>query len=553
MSAAAPPGTSGGTGTSHVEVRRGAYADSVALLALSRDVAGTAGVQAAQVAMATPLNVEVLSGMGFDVPPCAPDDLVVAVRVDDPTRLPEALAAVDRGLAGPGGSGGAVPDVPPRTLRSAATRAAVAPGQGLALVSVPGEHAAVEAWDALAAGLDVMVFSDNVPVRQEVALKEAAQARGLLVMGPDCGTAVVGGLGLGFANITRSGSVGVVAASGTGCQQLMCLLDAAGVGVGAALGVGGRDLSAEVAGRSTREALRRLDEDTGVDRIVVVSKPPAPEVAAWLQAYAASLATPVHLALLGRFEPDLTATVEALLLDAGLTAPTWPTWGTAEEESGLREGRWLRGLFVGGTLCDEAMLVAEEWLGPVRSNIPLTPEVRLDPAVAAGVPDHVMLDFGDDALTRGRAHPMIDPTLRLQHLAEVAADPTTSVVLLDVVLGHGADPDPAATLAPAVEAALDRARGEVRRLSVVVTCVGTERDPQGLTRQAERLAAAGAEVYLSNAQAVARAVGLLPPDVLLEEAGIEEAGIEQAGIEQAGIEQAGIDRARTDGHGAGRA
>jgi FdrA protein len=373
-----------------------------------------------------------------------------------------------------------------------------------------------------------MVFSDNVPVEQEVALKDAAAARGLLVMGPDCGTAVVGGVGLGFANVTRPGSVGVVAASGTGCQQLLCLLDAAEVGVGAALGVGGRDLSAAVGGRSTRQALRRLDEDPAIERIVLVSKPPAPEVAQQLEEYAASLATPVHLALLGRFQPDLTATVEALLLELGLAVPSWPAWGSVDDaDGGAATGRWLRGLFVGGTLCDEAMLLAEEWLGPVRSNIPLTPDVALDPAVAAGVPGHVMLDFGDDALTRGRAHPMTDPALRLQHLADVAADPSTAVVLLDVVLGHGADPDPAATLAPAVEGALATARRSGRRLSVVVTCVGTEQDPQRLSRQAERLAAAGAEVYLSNALAVGRSVGLLPPGALLEEDGIEEDGIEE--------------------------
>jgi FdrA protein len=532
--------SAGRPGTAHVEVRRGAYADSVTLLAVSRDVAATPGVLAAQVAMATPLNVEVLAGMGFEVPPCTVDDLLVAIRVKEPDRLPAALAAVELALAGPArrtGPGGPVPEVSPRTVGSAAARAGAAPGAALALVSVPGEHAAVEAWDALAAGLDVMVFSDNVPVEQEVALKDAAAGRGLLVMGPDCGTAVVGGVGLGFANVTRAapgeGAVGVVAASGTGCQQLLCLLDAAGVGVGAALGVGGRDLSAEVRGRSTREALRRLDADPAVERIVLVSKPPAPEVAQELQEYAASLVTPVHLALLGRDQPDLTATVEALLLEMGLAAPTWPTWGSIDDSvaPGVTEGRWLRGLFVGGTLCDEAMLVAEEWLGPVRSNIPLTPEVRLDPAVAAGVPDHVMLDFGDDALTRGRAHPMIDPTLRLQHLADVAADPTTSVVLLDLVLGHGTDPDPAARLAPAVEAALERAGRDARRLSVVVTCVGTDQDPQRLGRQARRLAEAGAEVYLSNAQAVGRAVGLLPPEVLLEEDGIEEVGPDEVGPE----------------------
>lgn len=461
--------------TTHVELRQGAYADSVTLLQVSRTVQGVPGVAAAQVAMATPLNVDVLTEMGFTVPAEAgPNDMVVAIRLADDGDLDAALAGVDAALRDTSrrrsGTTGASEEAPPRTTAAALRRT---PG-AVALVSVPGPSAYVEAMDALEAGSDVMVFSDNVPVGQELSLKRYAAERSLLVMGPDCGTAVLGGVGLGFANVVSPGPVGVVAASGTGCQQVLALLDHAGVGVSHALGVGGRDLSEEVRGLATIEALHRLDGDPGVEQILLVSKPPAEDVAAEVHAVADALGTVVHPALLGPDHPDLTEATEALLRAMGREVPEWPVTGTAAAPSG---GRLLRGLFVGGTLASEARIVATSLLGE-----------------DAG---HTFVDFGDDAYTAGRAHPMIDPTLRLEHLARAAADPDTAVLLLDVVLGHGAEPDPAALLAPALTD-IDR--------PVVVSVVGTAADPQGLDRQVRVLAEAGAEVHLSNARAARRAV-----------------------------------------------
>jgi FdrA protein len=462
--------------TNHVELRPGAYADSVTLLQVSRAVQGNDGVLAAQVAMATALNIEVLAEMGFDVPAEAgANDMVVALRLEDADALTTALAGVDQALRDANRRADGPAEVaPPRTIASAFRRAP----EGLALVSVPGANALVEAMDALDAGHDVMIFSDNVPLDQELALKRTAADRGLLVMGPDCGTAVVGGLGLGFANTVSPGPVGIVAASGTGCQQLLALLDHAGVGVTSALGVGGRDLSTEVRGLSTREALRRLDEDAAVELIVVVSKPPADDVAAEIREYAGSLGTPVEFVLLGPGQPDLTAGTEAVLRRLGHDVPTWPV--TSSVELVETTGRFLRGLFVGGTLASEAKLIAAQSLG-----------------ADAG---HTFVDFGDDAYTTGRAHPMIDPSLRLDHLARAAADPETAVILLDVVLGHGAEPDPAALLAPAIAAI---------RQPVVVAVVGTDADPQGLAGQVQALADAGAEVHLSNAGATRRAIELI--------------------------------------------
>lgn len=478
----------------HVEARAGAYADSVTLMQVSRRVASSEGVEAALVAMGTDLNLDLLDGMRFTRPAAAgPNDLLVAVRAVDAAALSTALGAVAEALAArPASSGGSFLERPPRTV-SAAVRAG---GPGLALISLPGQHAFTEAMDALDAGCDVMIFSDNVPVEQEVRLKDAAAERGLLVLGPDCGTAVVGGVGLGFSHTLASGPIGLVAASGTGAQQVLCLLDAAGVGITAALGVGGRDLSSAVGGRSTRAALSALDEDPATELVLVVSKPPAVEVAAAVRDYASGLATPVQFALIGPGQPDLTAATEQILRTLGLDVPRWPSW--PGREATPREGA-LRGLFAGGTLCDEAMIIASGQLGSIGSNIPLRPDWRVD--LQTSVPGHVMIDFGDDELTAGRPHPMIDQSLRLERLHADGKDPETAVIVLDVILGHGAHADPAAELAPVI-AAVD---GPI----VVVSLIGSKADPQDLNAQAATLQSAGAHVYTSNAQATRFACDLI--------------------------------------------
>jgi FdrA protein len=491
--------------TTLIDVRRGLYLDSVALMQISQVVARSPGVSAALVAMATELNLDLLAGLDFAVPEqVGPADLLVAIRAADDAALQQALSTLESelsGSTGPRGAGEGPAAVPPHTTGSAAERSA----STLALVSVPGQHAFTEAMDALDSGLSVLLFSDNVTVEQEIRLKDEAQRRGLLVMGPDCGTAVVSGVGLGFATDVQPGPVGIVAASGTGAQQLLALLDLAGVGVSHCLGVGGRDLSAAVGGRSTRQALAALLADASTEVVVVVSKPPSDEVAAQVRELAAGGGKPVVLALLGPGRPDLTAAAEEVVAATGAPVPAWPTWG--DRSAAVPRPGLLRGLYSGGTLCDEAMGIAAATLGPVHSNIPLDPTWALGPGHRSDT--HLMIDFGDDELTRGRPHPMIDNTLRLARLAEEAADPRTAVILLDVVLGHGAHPDPAADLAPAIEDARAGAAAAGRGLAVVVALVGSTGDPQGLPRQATALAGAGALVFASNAQAARQAVSLV--------------------------------------------
>lgn len=492
----------------HIEVRRGVYFDSVTLLGVSQQVQRVDGVDQALVAMATQLNLDVLEDVGFTadgLDDVSPNDLLVAVRADA-HALDTALAEVDRALSTQASQmpsdGG---EHPPRTTGSAARRSDAA----LALVSVPGEHAFVEAMDALRAGRHVMVFSDNVPVAQEIALKREGRARGLLVMGPDCGTAIVGGVGLGFANVVRPGPVGIVAASGTGAQQVCCLLDAADVGVSHVLGVGGRDLSADVGGAASLQAIDMLDADPATELIIVVSKPPDEPAREAVVKRVGHCTTPVVLGFVGRGRPDLTAVTQDALGHLGRTPPRPWRWGPDDLPAG--GFTTLRGLFSGGTLCDEAMVVAAAALGPIRSNIPLEPDWAL-----LGGPDadgHVMIDFGDDELTRGRPHPMIDHSLRSARLERESQRPGNHVVLVDVVLGHGADGDPAGALAPAIAAARQRASARGDLLAVVVSLCGTRGDPQDLHGQAHKLSDAGAVVHLSNANAAREAVSLVSGDM----------------------------------------
>jgi FdrA protein len=501
VTASAPLGAPSTTaGVRSVVLRSGVYADSVRLMQVSRDVAAQDGVTAVLVAMATPLNLELAANMGLaPEEPTSPEQLLIAIRAEDDAALAAAVAAVDAALAARERSTGTATAIPQRTIGAGLDELGT-DGSALAIVSVPGQYAVAEAADAIAAGRSVLIFSDGVPVEHEVALKRAAHDAGVLVMGPDCGTAIVSGVALGFANVVRPGPVGLVAASGTGAQQISCLLDMAGVGLSHVLGVGGRDLSEAVGGLATLDALAALDADEATERVLLVSKPPAPSVAAAVTEAAGRLSVPVRSAVLSRETPDLTAAVEALLADMGLDVPVWPSRpGPAEAAV---PGAVLKGLYSGGTLADETMLLAAPVLGDIRSNTPLRPELDLGTDLSAS--GHVVIDFGDDALTVGRAHPMIDPTLRLEAISNLAARREPAVLLMDVVLGYGADPDPAYSLVPALTAA--RRSGT---LPVVIALIGTEGDPQGWSRQADALAAAGAAVFASNAAATRYALDLL--------------------------------------------
>ena len=484
------------------ETRRGAYYDSVVLMQLQRALAGLPGVEDAGVVMATPANRELLAANALDVDPAAagPDDLLIVVKGASEAAANEALEQVDVLLARRPSSG--EHKFRPRSV-SAAVRQL--PQANWVLVSVPGRFAAGVAREALEHGRHVFLYSDNVSLEDELALKETARKKGLLVMGPDCGTAVVNGVGLGFANRLRRGPVGLVGASGTGLQAVTSRIDELGSGVSHALGTGGRDLKSEIGGITARQALDLLGRDPQTEVIVLVSKPPASEVAAALLRQAAAARKPIVIDFIGYPPPGRrlgNLHFAAGLEDAADLAVSLLSSRAEQAPASEPASGYLRGLFSGGTLAYEALLALQAMLGPVFSNAPITVEQKLsDPFHSR---EHTIVDLGADEFTVGRLHPMMDNDLRIRRMRQEAADPQTGVILLDVVLGEGSHPDPAAELAPAISSLRGSSRAEF-----VVLLVGTEADPQGLASQEERLTAAGAVVYRSLSDAAAYVSGRL--------------------------------------------
>jgi FdrA protein len=498
------------------ETRSGAYYDSVILMQLQRSLAALPDVLDAGVVMGTEANKDILDQSGLLTPEAraaAADDLVIVISAETAAAAQAALDQVDDLLTRR--RGGVEQEYRPKSLESAAQ---VLPDARWVLVSVPGRYAAGVTRQALRLDKHVFLYSDNVSLEDEIGLKQMALEKGLLVMGPDCGTAIVNGVGLGFANRVRRGAIGIVAASGTGLQQVSARIHHLGGGITHALGTGGRDLSEAVGALTAHQCLDLFSRDPETDVIVLVSKPPSSRVVEGLLSAARSVGKPVVVDFIGyasavrrvgnvSFATTFDETAELavqLAKDEGQKAKG------REEIAGLERfasgQRYLRGLFSGGTLAYEAQLILQGYLPALYSNAPLDKEYRLaNSMVSQG---HTIVDLGEDEFTVGRLHPMMDNDLRIRRLRQEADDPEVAVILLDVVLGYGSHPDPASELGPAIAEARTGAEQAGRHLEVVAVVVGTDEDPQGLDTQAEQLRAAGARVEVSNDAAV-RYVGRL--------------------------------------------
>lgn len=492
----------------HNRVRRGFYLDSVALMRHSQALTALPGVETASMMIGTESNKGILADAGLlsgDGRTAQPNDLIIAVRAANPDAAEAALAEAEALLDRPRAGGGEAAEWHPRSLAGALGQL---PGANLVLISVPGAFAADEARKALGRDLNVMIFSDNVSTADERALKEEAIRRGLLVMGPDCGTALIGGVPLAFANAVPQGDVGLVSASGTGLQEVSCLIARAGSGVSHGIGVGGRDLKDEIGGLMTLAAIDALDRDAATRHIVLISKPPSDAVAKKVLARVADSKKPFTICFLGLDELELPAnagmapTLEAAAAGALGKNPAGAAAGQERmavmtSEIVGRGRRVIRGLFAGGTMCAEAQVIFRKAGQAVRSNVPIPGAAKLD-----GGSGHSVIDLGADEYTVGRPHPMIDPAVRNDVLRKTLAEADCAVVLLDVVIGYGAHADPAGDLAAVL--AGRAADGPV----VVASVTGTEGDPQVYSEQVRKLKKSGVVVMPSNARAAALAVAI---------------------------------------------
>lgn len=489
------------------------YQDSVSLMQISAQISALPGIQQASVVMGTPTNLAQLREAGLgDNMDAGPNDLVIAVMGENDSA-DEALALAEQRLNSKpedtGNDGIKAPD-----LVSIAMAQEHTPDINLALISVPGDYAAAEAIKALNLGMNVMMFSDNVSIEQEKAIKMLARERSRIVMGPDCGTAIINGIPLGFANVVRRGEIGIVGASGTGLQEVTCRIDQLGAGISQALGTGGHDLSEAIGGISMLFGLQALAQDDATRVIVLISKPPSRAVAERILEQAQSAGKPVVVNFLGADPHDITRpniTAAATLASAADMAvallnqqplPQARSDPSAGDIARLQQAcltlspqrQAIRGVFAGGTFCYEAQLICQQHGIIASSNTPVSGNQTLGNLWQSR--GHTLIDMGDDDFTRGKPHPMIDPTLRNQRLLAEINDPHTAVVLFDLVLGYGASAAPAAELLHQLSH-LDR---QYAPLLIAHVC-GTEADPQQRSRQINALQDAGILIADCNAQA----------------------------------------------------
>ncbi len=502
----------------HALVKPNVYFDSVTLMLVAKELGKLPGVQDAAVLMGTDANKSILEQSGLlssEAKKATPNDLILAVKTEGDAQAvlaqAEALLRKKPKIETDG-------EQRPRSLRAAVS---VHPEANLAIISVAGRYAAAEAWNALRSGLHVLLFSDNVSLEDEIALKRYAVAHGLLLMGPGAGTAILNGIGLGFANVVPTGPVGIVSAAGTGLQEVSSLLARAGAGVSQGIGTGGRDLKKEVGGLMMLAGLQALQEDPQTKVIALVSKPPDSSVAAGIMQQVMASSKPTVVCLLGAEDIDHdqnvhqtvtleeTAALAARL--AGVTETEIKNTILSDEEELKKQAlvirghlgkgqKYLRGLFSGGTLCYEAQCIWTRMLKePVLSNAPVEKDKKIKDATRSQ--GHTAIDLGEEEFTVGKPHPMIDNELRIRRLMQEAHDPDVAVIMLDVVLGYSAHPDPAAELAPAIRQAHQLAQKEKRELAVVASVTGTPGDPQGLDATIVALRGAGAVICRSNAAA----------------------------------------------------
>jgi succinyl-CoA synthetase alpha subunit len=505
-------------------VRTNAYFDSVTLMKVSGEISKLSGVLDVMVGMGTDLNKDSLKDVGIFSAECetaSPNDLMIGIKVETENSLTAALNKIEELLT--------------RRVRTALGSsekiyerleevAKLGEAYNLAVISVPGSYAAREAKTALNNDMHVFLFSDNVTIEEEIELKELAFKRGLLIMGPDCGTAIINGTPLGFANRVRRGNIGIVGASGTGLQQVTTLIHELGAGISQAVGTGGRDLSAKVGGKTILSALEALKEDETTEVVVIISKPPAEKVADKVFAAAQEMGKPVVMCLLGfngeislgdkvTVCTDLEATaVKAVSLALGREVKFRLSEGREEIVENFKKARkpeqkYVRAIYGGGTLCDEAMTIFRKSGICMNSNIPLSSEEELENIeVSEG---NTFLDMGEDYFTRGKPHPMIEPRLRNKRIIQEALDPSTAVMLLDVVLGHGSHEDPAGVAAEAAVIANLKLKSMERRVLWIAALVGTDEDPQGYEDQVKKLKKAGFIVLPSNVRAAKLAASII--------------------------------------------
>ena len=504
-------------------IKKGEYYDSVSLMLVSKEATKMEGVIDVAIVMATEQNKSILKTSKLllkEFTDAIDSDLLIAVNAETENIAEYAFQKIDEILKEKKNKTLKTGEYLPKSIEGAFD---FLPDANLAIISIAGKYAGDEAMKALKKGLHVMLFSDNVSIEKELELKKFGRENGLLVMGPDCGTAIINGTPLGFANVVERGEIGLVAASGTGLQEVSSIISNNGCGISQGIGTGGRDVKKDIGGIMFLEGIKALNEDEQTKIITLISKPPADTVVSKVVNYIeANVSKPVVAVFLGgnsekiQSEKIINAETleEAALISCSLSQKKdlnefkrdiakrneeikriveSETYGKTLDQ------KYVRGLFSGGTLCDEAMLIHRQYIGEVYGNSPLNPKYKLKDSWKSH--KNSFIDLGEDEFTVGRPHPMIDFTLRNKKILEEANDPEVAIILLDVVLGYGSNMEPAEELAPIIKKAKEIAKNDGYNITIIITITGTDKDPQNKTKVKETLVEAGAVVFDSNSYA----------------------------------------------------
>ena len=499
-------------------IKKGVYYDSVFLMNISEEMQKLEGINSVIIVMGTDMNKSVIEELGMssiESKEATANDLIITLELKNEEVITEVLSHLDEIL-----SKKTTKSNKEQVFSSSEMAMAANPGANLVIISTPGEFAASEAKKAVKNGLHAFIFSDNVPIEEEIELKQLGQEKGILVMGPGCGTSIINNVSIGMVSKVSLGSIGIVGASGSGLHEIAVLIDRNGFGISQAIGTGGRDLSDEVGGITMLQGLNFLEQDSQTEVIVLVSKPPAPKTMAKVLKAVASCSKPVVIHFLGGDEKlikEAGAIPSKTLEDAAykamsllkkeelLEAPSQEIIErlkelAAQEKMKLTtKHKYLRGLFCGGTHSEESILILQKELGEIYSNVNFKPSIKLNDSKESY--KNSLIDMGDEEFTKGKPHPVIDPSILKERLRKEGRDPEVAVILLDVLLGHGAHHDPAGVLTDTLKELKEEAKKDGRYLSIVISICGTDKDPQNLRLQEERFREAGVLVLPTNAQA----------------------------------------------------
>lgn len=515
----------------HIIIKPNLYQDSVSLMLMSNKLSGIEGVNQVSVMMGTPANIDIMKNTGMYAPEldkAAPSDLCIAIDAENGEIVSTVLEEVEQFLKNQATASASNKVEKVRTWDRAVK---AMPDANLAVISIPGKYAAEEAMSALENGLHVFMFSDNVAIEDEKRVKDSAKEKGLIVMGPDCGTAVIGGVPIAFSNVVNKGNIGVVGASGTGIQEVITLIDKMGAGISHALGTGGRDLSEEIEATTMLDGIRALANNADTEVVVVISKPPAPKVREQVVALLANIGKPAVAIFMGEKPESYLPTIKFAhtLEEAAIMAVELAKGSKLEvapeaalpADLGLAAGQTkIRGLYTGGTLAYEAATIMKESLHAAKDN-------KHDEGYLLQYDGHEVIDLGDDMYTQGRPHPMIDGTTRFQFIEKAAKQSDVAVILFDLVLGYGSYEDMATPLSKVVKRAVAEAANEGRKLYFVGSICGTKNDPQGYDAQLKLMQEAGAIITDSNFSAVRTALRIIGHEV---QVGSRELPVQEANL-----------------------